>query len=69
MNDYLLRSMGRQRHEQILAEVRAARRAGLSGPRAAGTMRNIIRAIESFLKLSKSPVVCNRPALGERKSR
>ena len=68
MNDYFLRSMMRQRHEQILAEVRAARLSQLDRPRMGCGLKKKICMFRSFFRQSKSSMVYKRPVLDERKS-
>jgi len=67
MNDYFLRILIRQRHEQILAEVRAARL--LQPGRSRATRGNkSIRLLRSFFAQWKRPLVFQPPAADERKS-
>ena len=67
MNDYFLRNMIRQRHEQILDEVSAARLSRLDRPRLNYGLKKMTRMFFSVLRLCKSPTVFIRTALDERK--
>jgi hypothetical protein len=49
MNDYLLKSMMRQRHEQILDEVTRARLSRLDRPCLNSRMKKVIHKLNSFL--------------------
>lgn len=68
MNDFFIRSMIRQRHEQILVEVRAARIPQQEHQRTTRKMKNGFRMFLSFFMQWKRSMVCSRPALDERKS-
>ena len=67
MNDYFLRSMIRQRHEQIKSEIRSAQLSRLDRPRIEWGLKKMIRMFGSFLWQWKSTVFNGRPAFDERK--
>jgi hypothetical protein len=55
MNDYFLRLLARQRHAEILEEVRVARLSRLNRPSTIGRLEGRARTIRSFLmKFQKS---------------
>jgi hypothetical protein len=63
MNDYFLRLLIRQRHAEILREVRAARLSRLNRPAAGGRVAEVARTFRSFLmKFQKSVGPCAAPA-------
>jgi hypothetical protein len=62
MNDYFLRLLIRQRHAEILREVRAARLSRLNRPAASGRAAEMARTVRSFLmKFQKSVGPCAAP--------
>jgi len=68
MNEYFIRSMTRQRHEQILAEVRRSRLSQLDRPRMTGGIKKMILGLCSFLMQRKRPMVYRRTAMDESES-
>jgi hypothetical protein len=68
VNDYFMSSMIRQRHAQILAEVRACRMSQQGRQRTTRGIRNLFRMFRSLLAQGKIPMVRSRPALDESKS-
>ena len=59
MNDYFLRLLVRQRHAEILEEVRVARLSRLNRPATNGRLAEMARAFRSLLmKFQKSAASC-----------
>lgn len=65
MNDYLLKSMMRQRHEQILDEVTRARLSRLDRPCLNNRMKKVIHTLNSFLGQRIRPKNHRQPVLDE----
>ena len=65
MNEYLLRSMMRERHEQILEEVTRARLSRLDRPRLNSRMKEVIHIVKSFLVQRIKPKNHRQPLLDE----
>jgi hypothetical protein len=67
MNDYFLKSMIRQRQEQILDAVTMARLSRLDRPRLNCRRRKIIRVLHSFFRRWARHKVLRQPVLEEGK--
>ena len=67
MNDYFLKSMIRQRHEQISDEVAAARLSRLDRPRLNCQTRKITRTFFSRIGQWTRPKALREPAIEEGK--
>ena len=67
MNDYLLRSMIRQRHAQIKAEIRSSQLSRLERPRMECRLKKMISRFGSYFRQLKNTVGNSRPAFVERK--
>jgi len=65
MNDYFLRSMIRQRHEQILDEVTTARLSRLDRPCSNCRMNKVIHMLNAFIGQWTKPKAHRQPALEE----
>lgn len=69
MNDHMLRTMIRQRHEQIAAEVRDARRRQPVRLPVTGWMKQKTRRVGAMFTLFKRPMFRSRSFSGESQSR
>ena len=68
MNEYFIRSLIRQRHEQILAEVRKSRLSQSDRPHMTGGLMKMSFVLCSFLMQRKRPMVYQRPAMDKSES-